>query len=833
MVAAMQQNPENRHACPEVTRAFDRVRKELGRKLEGGNYTLLHQAQQLMRDLGVTYQLYREESFRDNIIPLDPFPRILSETEWKYLSTGLEQRTRIWNCFFKDLYDAQEVLKAGIVPFEWVYDDPRYQRAAVGLKVPHETHAHVAAYDLARDKNGRWVVIDDFLSNTTGAIYGLQARHVLGQVAPGLVELFDLVPIQSYATELLEHLRTFGQAAAPEPRVALLSPGIHNHAYYEHSFLARQMGIPLVHGNDLIVLNSCLYLKTIGGLEPIHVLYRRMDDHFIDPVVFREDSSLGVPGLVSCVRKGTLTVVNAIGSGVGDNRAIASLLPRLARFYLNQPLLIPTVERWCLADPDQQEHVMSDLEHWCIYSTRERSDRDVWEPGALSQLRLEELRRQVLNESTYYVAEEPLPPDMLPTCTTQGLEDRHSGLRMFVFAGPENRAHPCALTRYATSPRSRTISSGLGGGIKDTWILQETVPLPSEHAIIIASPQRRIRLGSRIADHLFWMGRYAERAENTARILRVLHQIETENPFFQDPDHWAPLWEALARATGHVSHFFRRTKHHERQTVSHYILLEAKNQSSVFRCIEQCRLNAQATRETVPPEVWVIINRLFLGMDKARTGKRFHDETDMLAIRELERRVIDQLDALSGCAAKTMLHDDPWYFWCMGNYMERAIMTVLVMRQLLLRRPSNGNQAQRNAAHLDALLRMLSSQYAYRSMFQTRPTLQHAAQMLLQDPKLPRSVLFCLYGIRESLMEVAGCTPRESVGSVGQTPVKECGRLIKEVEFVDLTPYFVEPEEGRGPRLRRWLDGLASQLNKLASEVSDHYLHHQAFNILR
>lgn len=812
---------------------YARIRKDL---LSPGPSHLARvsaQSRRLMRDLGVTFNLYRDEPARENILPFDPFPRVLDAATWDFLSRGLAQRVRVWNEFFRDLYDTQEVLRNDIVPFELVYDDPRYQRNAVGLKVPDDIFVHVAAFDLARDEEGRWVVIEDYVGNTTGVTYALSARNVLSQAAPELLETADLLPVHTYPTELLEHLRRFARGT-PEPRVVLLSPGIFNSAYYEHSSLARQMGVPLVRGSDLIVLNSRCFLKTIGGLEPIDVIYRRVDEAFIDPVSFRGDSQLGVPGLMTCVRKGTVTIANAVGTGLGDNRAIAAFLPRLSRFYTREPLLLPTIERRLCFDPDQREMVLGDLRRHVVQHVSERTTNAVWDAATMDDAALDALRARIARTPGQFVAEPRLPLTLLPTAADDGLAPRHAGLRCFVFGGKNPRVFPLALTRHAPEAGSRVISSGLGGGIKDTWILRGagTVPAPESPAIV-ASPQRRLRLGSRIADSLFWMGRYKTRAENTTRILRVLQQVQLENPALQRAQAWAPLWEALARATGHGTNFFKSAPFQRQQDISQYILLDRKNPASVLNNVARLRENARVTRESVPPEVWAVINHLWQMLDTASAAPL--DDTDGLPrIQDLEQRILDVVDTLSGCAAKNMLRDDTWHFWTLGRHVERALTTTLVTRQVLLKRADESVAAGAADTNFDALLRMLACQYAYRSLFQTRPTPKNVVSLLLQDAALPRSVLHCLEAIRESLEKVAGPGTRRRDSA---SPLRTCAQLTGEVEFADLDTLF-SPTGGkaddRAPLfLDAWLKDLAARLTRLATEISDHHLYHQAFNILR
>ncbi len=816
-------SPSARASYAEVQRILQRMPRESLNRASS-------RALQIMRELGVTFNLYRDDSSKDHIVPFDLFPRIVDAAEWSLISRGITQRVSLWNAFFKDIYNTQEVLKTGTLPFELVYDDPHYQRAAVGVRVPGEIYVHLAAFDLARDRAGRWRVIEDYVSTNSGASYALQCRHVLTQVCPGLLQAADVSPIHGYPTELLEHLRRFAQAASSEPRVVVLSSSLQNRTHYEHSYLARSMGVPLVCDSDLIVLNTRVYLKTIGGLEPIDVIFRVVEDWTLDPLALARDEGGGVPGLLSCVRKGTVTVANAIGVGLGHNRAISAHLHRLSRFYLNEPLILPSVERMVCFDPDQCEQVLGDLENLCVSSAFDRSFDKVWHGPKLSKEKLDALRARLIFNPTEFVAESYLPLTLLPTCGPEGLTPRHAGFRVFAFGGAAPRLFPIALTRSAAEPDSRVISSGMGGGVKDTWILRSSSNQAPAPPVAVVSPTRRLRLGSRIAESLFWMGRYAERAENTARIFKVLQQIQLEDQTVQTVQAWAPMWEGLARATGHSTNFFKRARIRQGQTLARYILLDLDNRSSVASCVARCRDNAQLIRESIPPEVWVVINRLQQMLEEAAAvAGQPGNGSDSNRPLDLVEKTLNQLDALTGSVSKNSLRDDGWHFWSMGVNVDRAVATVLVLRQVLLKRAGEASSEQFLDANLDALLRMLSCLYAYRSLYQARPSPQNVATLLLQDRQLPRSLLYCLDRISESLTTAFGNDAREE----RSTPRRACDRLKADVAFAELSIHFSVDNASKTFHLPRWLDEVADRLNALAGAISDHYLYHQAINILR
>lgn len=821
-------------ATGEAARLHELIRAELLRDGPAALSQLQAQGQQWMQDLGVTFSLHRGQTGTEHVVPFDPYPRIISADEWDFLQRAVRQRLTIWNAFLKDIYRTQEVLRADIIPYHWVYDDINYHRGGVEVPVTNDVYAHVAAFDLVRASDGHWVVTRDTLSFTTGSVYAVQARNVLQMISPALLENASLEAVDEYPTQLLEHLRRHAPVAASEPRVALFSPGPTDDAYFEHSSLARQMGVPLLQSGDLTVLNSRVYFKTIGGLEPIDVLYRRLDARAMDPLEFGGDSQAGVAGLMNCVRKGTVTIVNALGSGLADNRAIATAMPRLSKFYLNEPLLLPTCERYVLEDPDQREVVRQDLARYLIMPLHCRSSGKSWTCDQLSPSEQNVLWDHVTASAGAFVAEPQLPLNLLPCVTPDGLAMRHVGLRLFALGGDQGTVTTSALTRYSSQPNNRVISSGLGGGIKDTWVLKDKNAEPDELPIVVRSGQRRLRLGSRAADSLYWMGRYTERGENITRALQVL-QLETlASHSSSAPTEREPLFESLALLTGRKSRFYFRPNLPGRQSLAQFVLADAENPSSVAKCIENCRANARQIREAFPPELWMVINRLhrlFARADRSHRGRS--DELTLRQALELEEELLNQFDSLTGAVDKDMVYGDNRHFWSLGVHVERALNTIAVLRPVLIRRPDpRTGELRRNEDHLDAMLGMLASRYAYRSLYQSRPSPQYVARLLLQDDMVPRSVLRCLQQIKLSLDAVAPDTNRSDNGDA-TTPLRLCGQLLGGVEFADLEPFFQTGNGHRPPRLRNWLDNMANQLIELSVLIGDHFLHHQAFNILR
>ncbi len=786
-------------------------------------------AQRLTEDLSAAPAALKDSPDRRRI-PFDLFPRVIAAAEWNGLEAGIRQRATIWNHFLRDIHDSQEVLKAGIVPFELVYDSPDYLRPAVGIKVPDDVFCHFCAFDLSRDAQGRWTVIEDHVSTPIGAVYALHARNVVNGAAAGLMEFADIQPHRNIATDMLEHFRGFSRGGSTEPRVVMLSSGPDSPDYFEHGHLARLMGVPLVRGDDLTVLNTSIHLKTIGGLEPIDILFRRIGDSQLDPLTLDAGSSHGIPALMSCVRKRTATVVNAIGAGVASNRIIASMMNRLSKFYLNEPLLLPTVERFALRDPDEREAALSILENSFVAPVHARYGETRWLVDELTEQDRGALRETLLKSPSGYVAEPLLPRNFLPCFNGGGIEQRHAGLRVFALGGRKTRVLPCALSRFAADGTSRTVSLGRGGGLKDTWILRgpDEADAPAR-SIIIHSPERRLRLGSRIADSLLWLGRYAERAENATRLIRVIDQIDTETEGRQTDSLDAFLLATLEQTTGHRVARQPGRRGIDLRPALVTLLLDSGKPASVAGCIEACRDNILAIRESVPPELWRVIDRIHQIVSSASSGAA-PGAMPIVDIQALTEQLLAQFDALSGTAGRHVLRDDGWHFWSLGCHLERALVTVLVSREAVQPRKSKRFDAERQTEEIaDCLLRLLACQYAYRSLFQSRPNLCNVATLILQDEHLPRGLQYCMDQILASLRAVLSGGAAEAASF----PLRMASKLAADIEFAELEEFFPDGPNHPDRRLGRLVDDLSGRISQLSVTISDHYLHHQAFNILR
>jgi len=425
------------------------------------------------RQAGITFTVYGEGEGVERTFPMDLVPRIIPATEWAHLEEGLVQRVTALNRFLDDLYVGdQAALNDGIIPRWLITSSDGFQRQAFGISVPHGARCLVAGIDIVRDAEGTYRVLEDNLRNPSGVSYVLENRAAMTRVLPRVFGDHLVRPVDHYGPSLLNALRRVSPPGAdPEPTVVVLTPGVFNSAYFEHAFLARQMGVELVEGRDLVVDDHVVSMRTTHGLKRVDVIYRRIDDEFLDPVVFRSDSILGVPGLISAARAGNVTIANAVGNGVADDKAVYAFVPDLIRYYLGAEPVLASVPTYLLWEPDQRQHVLDRLDELVVKPVAESGGYGMLIGPAASDGEIEAMRRRVEADPRHYVAQEVIPLSRHPTLVDDGLEGRHVDLRPFVLCGDKVEVIPGGLTRVALRKGSLVVNSSQGGGSKDTWVL--------------------------------------------------------------------------------------------------------------------------------------------------------------------------------------------------------------------------------------------------------------------------------------------------------------------------------------------------------------------------
>jgi uncharacterized circularly permuted ATP-grasp superfamily protein len=424
---------------------------------------------------GITFEVAGSDGERrDRAWPLDLVPRVLTAAEWTTIKRGLAQRIRALNAFVDDVYHAHEIVRAGVVPWSLIVSRPSFARPVHGVRAPGGVYTHVCGCDLVRDGDGRWRVLEDNVRTPSGISYVLENRVAMTRLMPELFAGHRVRGVAHYPSLLLDALRAVAPAAESHPTVVLWTPGAMNAAYFEHAFLARQMGVELVEPGDLVVRDAVCYMRTTAGLQRVHTIYRRLDDDFIDPLEFRPDSLLGVPGLVRAYRAGTVAIANAIGTGVADDKAIYYYVPDMIRFYLSEEPILENVPTYLLTDDTTRRHVLSRLHELVVKPTSESGGKGVFIGPQASAAEREHQARLIEAQPSLFIAQDLVHLSTAPTAGPDGsLVPRHVDLRPFAVFGEEIRIVPGGLTRVALQEGSMIVNSSQGGGSKDTWVLDE------------------------------------------------------------------------------------------------------------------------------------------------------------------------------------------------------------------------------------------------------------------------------------------------------------------------------------------------------------------------
>jgi uncharacterized circularly permuted ATP-grasp superfamily protein len=429
-------------------------------------------AKRLFMSQGVTFTVYSSGEGIEKIFPFDIIPRIITASEWSVIDQGIKQRLKALNLFLKDIYNNQFILKDGIVPTELVYTCPHFLQEMQGVKVPHDIYVHIAGIDLIRNEDGTFYVLEDNLRTPSGVSYMIENREITKRIFPDLIPKNFVRPVTHYPNILHRNLVSLSPRNVSHPNVVVLTPGIYNSAYFEHTTLARLMGVELVEGRDLVVDNHRVFMKTTEGLEQVDVIYRRVDDHFLDPLVFNADSTLGVSGLMSAYRKGNVSIVNAIGNGVADDKAIYVYVPDMIRYYLNEEPLLRNVPTYRLDNPDELKYTLENINKLVIKKTNESGGYGMLMGNSASEQEISAYKKEILNDPRQFIAQPIISLSTAPCYINGKLQPRRLDLRPFALNGPQGiEIVPGGLTRVALREGSMVVNSSQGGGSKDTWVL--------------------------------------------------------------------------------------------------------------------------------------------------------------------------------------------------------------------------------------------------------------------------------------------------------------------------------------------------------------------------
>lgn len=422
-------------------------------------------------NLGITFTVYSDATAIDRILPFDLIPRVLTAAEWRILEAGVTQRVTALNLFLHDVYHEQRILKDGVVPAELVLGNLNYRPEMQGFPVPFGTYVHICGIDIVRDTDGSFRVLEDNARTPSGVSYVIENRHAMLRAFPDLMRGIRLRPVDGYGIRLQEAMCEIAPPGVADPQVVLLSPGIYNSAYFEHVFLAREMGAPLVEGADLVVENDRVFMRTTSGLAPVHAIYRRIDDTFLDPTVFRPDSMLGVPGLVAAWRKGNVALANAVGTGVADDKALYAYMPRIIRYFMAEEPILPNVETQICREAEGLAYTLANLERLVVKPVGESGGYGITIGPRATREELDACRAKLVADPANWISQPVIGLSVGPTLTPDGIRPRHLDLRPYAITARTTWVLPGGLSRVALKPGSLVVNSSQGGGSKDTWVL--------------------------------------------------------------------------------------------------------------------------------------------------------------------------------------------------------------------------------------------------------------------------------------------------------------------------------------------------------------------------
>ena len=729
-------------------------------------------ARRLIVENGVTYNVYADPQGRDRPWVLDPLPILLTAAEWREIELGVAQRAQLFDALLADIYGPQRLLADGTVPAELPFGHPNFLWPCHGITPAGGHWLHVHAVDISRSADGRWWALDDRTQTPSGPGYALENRHIVSRVFPDLLGDLGVRSLGGFFVALRENLLRHAPDAEA-PLAVVLTPGAFNETYFEHAYLARQLGLPLVEGHDLTVRGDTVYLKTLGGLRRVHAMLRRLDDDFCDPVELRADSALGVPGLIGVVRAGRVVLANGLGSGVLESAAWMGFMPAAAERLLGEKLRLPSVATWWCGERLALDYVLENIERLVIKQAYPNQNfRTVFGRDLEPQARVD-LARRLRAQPHAYVAQERLAFSQAPVWRSgsegaQGFSARALGIRVYAIATPSGyRVMPGGLARIA-SDAADIVSMQRGGGSKDVWVLAPDRKSIDEINVAGAAPRAAARhddLPSRLAENLFWLGRYSERCEDKARLLRATLGVRPN----------ALLWPRVQETCGH---FVAPS------------LFDDANPLGLTADLHRLGSCAARARSRLSAENWRAIGVL---------QREFHDAA--LAKRD-PREILDalvlHLAGLAGFALDDMTQDDGWRLMMVGRRLER----LQFLADLLAQRLRSGETPVQS--ELEWLLDIGDSTITYRTRYLAAPRLGPTIELLVFDQSNPRALAFQWHAIEYSLAGVAA-----SLGGAPDDTLDEAVALVEEMQLSAI--------EGDSDRAVRARQGLAEQLQGLSA----------------
>ncbi|WNW13140.1 circularly permuted type 2 ATP-grasp protein [Pseudomonas sp. DTU_2021_1001937_2_SI_NGA_ILE_001] len=751
-----------------------------------------------IQENGVTYNVYADPKGADRPWELDLLPHVIAADEWQRIEAGIAQRARLLNAVLADLYGPQRLIADGLLPAELVFGHNNFLWPCQGVKPPEGTFLHMYAVDLARTADGRWWVTADRTQAPTGAGYALENRQIIARALPDIYRDLKVRHLSGFFETLQQTLARQAPADDEAPLVVVLTPGRFNESYFEHLYLARHLGYPLVEGGDLTVRDARVYLKTLNGLRRVHAIMRRLDDDFCDPLELRTDSALGVPGLLEAVRQGQVLVANALGSGVLESPGLLGFLPKISEHLFGEELILPSIATWWCGEPPVMEQALEKLPD-LLFKPAFPSQRFIPAFGRdLDEARSQALARRVRARPYAYVAQELAQLSQAPVLQAdgQGLLARAVGMRVYAVASADGyRVLPGGLARVAAQANADVVSMQRGGASKDTWVLGERAPLIEPwkgrrsigvHDLIRRDPY----LPSRVVENLYWFGRYSERCDGSARLLRIMlaRYVDGDDPL---------ALQAAVDLAERVGLLPDAEEGEQGDTLPQRLVTALLGEEWIFSLratLQRLHWAASQVRGKLSRENWQALVELQREAQSLEAG-----EPDLGELLDFLNRLVMSLAALSGFALDDMTRDEGWSFLMIGRRIERLRFLSSTLAGFLR------GAAVKDQAALDWLLELANSSITYRSRYMAVPQLIPVLDLLLLDEQNPHAVLFQLRQVSRSLHRL-----NESFESPRDDSLARLARRLAAVDLGNLdNPLFGDSG------VQAALDGLAGLLESI------------------
>jgi uncharacterized circularly permuted ATP-grasp superfamily protein/uncharacterized alpha-E superfamily protein len=772
------------------------------------------EAQHLIRENGVTYNVYGDPRGIARPWQLDPIPLLIAPAEAAHLERGLVQRARLLELILADLYGPQQLLQGGLIPPELVFPNPGFLRSCHGVRLPGGRFLHLYAANLGRGTDGQFRALGDRTQAPSGAGYALENRIVMTRTLPEAFRDCRVHRLALFFRALRDTLREIAPRNKDNPRIVLLTPGPYNETYFEHAYLARYLGYTLVEGGDLTVRDGRVFLKLLGGLAPVDVIFRRLDDDYCDPLELRPDSFLGVPGLMHVVRSGNVAVANALGTGLLETPALMAYLPRLCRELLKEDLRLPSVVTWWCGDPEGLRYVLDHLDDVVIKATFPAARMEPVFPSELPRDQRAAFVEKIKAWPNAYVAQERLDLSTAPVLVGGRPAPRKMVVRAYLAAqGDGFTVMPGGLTRVSSGPEELVVSMQRGGGSKDTWVL--AAGAVSDFSLLPAGGRVELTraggdLPSRAADNLYWLGRYAERAEGITRLLRGAAVRLAERSGLAESPELPALLRSLALITeGHTPPVIPE----EPGPAVAAAVFDPARPGSLAGVVRELRRVAGIVRDLISTDMWRVVNGIsdFPADPAAAFGP---DGPTPAAVLDRLNRVVTGLAAFGGLAIESMTRSEGWRFLDLGRKLERALHTIALLKGTLVYPAPNEGPV------LDAVLEVADCGMTYRRRYLSNLRPEAVLDLVVLDESNPRSLATQLMALDDDVSNLprprrAGRGPEErlALAALGSVRLAEAEKLAVVTDHVR-------------PGLRALLDEVGAALPALSDIITQQYLSH-------